>query len=287
MDAEDRAVNVGALVPEFELFEESTVAGIAWHSTAIGRDGRALGSGLAPGRMMARQIALAESIERAVVRRLRSENPEGWQLTRHPSTCGFAVGRSQESARQRAIWEAVERWAWEQWIERGAEIPEAPLAGIGLSHLAKALLEPFDIVRCFRVAIAPFLNDGVADDGLALGILVAFKDGGAFVGSRVAPRGADLWTHAAVESRRCLLVASLPEDPMVAQDVIEARVRHHARDASAALAALSLPRKSRPLVPRLAFTRDVEGLPDGWHASRAICAGLRGWHEGDETRFVY
>jgi hypothetical protein len=280
------------IVPAFELVEEAPLATaggptFAWHATAMGAAGEPLGSGMARTRTLARQIAIAEAIERAVARRLAQMEASAWALDRYPSTCGFAVGQAAESARRRAICEAVERWIWEQWIEEGAEVPEVDPQVVLGNSLVRLLLEPFQSLRCFSLSLAA--PSELAGATLRFAAIVAFGSGGAFAGSRVAVEDheEDPWEHAAIECRRNLIVASGEATSWAGRNFIEARVRHHARDAADALEALARQRRPTILAPRLSLLREGRDLGFGWRVARAVCAGLRGWHVGDERRFVY
>src|SRR3990167_4634158 len=91
---------------------------IGWHSSVLNLEKNALSSGCAETREVARRIAIAEAIERAMFKRmLASPQAKEFCLDQIPSSSGFAVGFEKEATAFRSLCEAVERWAWSQWID--------------------------------------------------------------------------------------------------------------------------------------------------------------------------
>ena len=193
-----------------ERFEETEIKSdkgitLGHHSVLILPGEIALGGGLAKNLNISRRIAVAESLERTTVDRLKLSKAScfEWHLDSFPTTCGFAAGFEREPTRMRSYCEAVERWAWSQWIDYGFDLEETTPKS--LSNLTQVLLHPFEKVKFFvkkiKVSIVP-------SRALYFGVVIGERGKGVFPGSRVCSDPENIWLHAAVEARRHFLVTT-------------------------------------------------------------------------------
>jgi hypothetical protein len=263
---------------------------IGWHSSVVGSNEAALGSGFHAERSVAQRIAVAEVIERGLYRRISSDPALSSQfLTEEfPSSCGFAAGFDGPSTRWRAVAEALERWAWSKWIDEGYLIPSLSQHIKTTRPLRDHILMKFDSYRIFERELKLEGGLGLPTD-FKLTIILAFKDGGAFPGSRVSAIHEDATEHAAIEAwRHWIIYKGLPRvDP---GDLVNGRIHYFGNNAKAAEELIAQGRRNEWPQPRLRILKSMAvELGRGLRVSlsRALCSDYSGWHEGDVHRFVY
>lgn len=224
---------------------------------------------------VARRIAVAEGIERYFV--LNQADKQAWRLDLIPSSCGFAAGFQKAPTQARAIHEAVERWAWSQWID--FKKPIQSIAHPKISRIGELFTKPFESVRYYQKSIS--LG---ADTNLVLHIVIGLTREGIFPGSRVCDVSDEGWTHALTEAWRHYQV-SLGEMPKK-QKKFNDRIFYFAKHRENGLS--QIPSESSPdkwTMPSIIFQK--QAAFEGYFISRAIVGSYTPWTSGDETRFVY
>ena len=281
---------VRTIEPKFAQFQEAAIFSVAgdvvgWHATAVSFDGRALGSGCHSDRDTARRIALAEMLERAVFGSLlSSQQSHRLLLEEFPSTSGFAAGFDSQATRRRAICEAHERWAWSKWVDDGYALTELRVLP-KFSEFARSLLAVFEEVRLWTGEFLAADSTGLDGKTLKFGVLLGFKEGGVFPGSRVALSQDDIWDHAAVEAWRHFHLTRVRSEPP--KDIIQERAHYFAHNAQYALSAIA---KSTPRAwptPKMRLIAEVQLETDRFSLWRALCSDFTPWHLGSDRRFVY
>ncbi|NDD91920.1 hypothetical protein EBZ37_07535 [bacterium] len=268
---------------------------IGWHSTIIGSNGSALGSGCHTDRNIARRVAIAETIERALYARILDDSTLSteFQLKEFPSSCGFAAGFEALSTRRRSIAEAVERWAWSKWIDARQAIFPEQVPQHRLTPLSERLLVKFDSHQTF-VTNLKLQEAHQNPQEFKFTAVIAFKDGGAFPGSRVSAahevsNESSAIEHAVVEAwRHWTIFKGLPS--VAPSDLVYGRIHHFGKNAQ--LAQNAIPQTSPGEWPQPVLRLIKSMAVDLGHGlkvylSRALCADYVGWHEGDSRRFVY
>jgi hypothetical protein len=286
--------DVKTIEPRFDHLEESPVAGasvsqpIGWHFNAMGLNSLCLGSGLAPDRDTARRIALAETLERAVFRKLRDSNQahEFW-LDKNPTTCGFAAGFEFEKARIRSICEAVERWARALWIDNGFALMEVPSPRVFLSPLGKHLIEPFQ--DCLYLMGEFSVQDPIKRSmiNLKLAVVVGMTKDGVFPGSRVCSDQEDPWEHACLEAWRHHLVFKNNSLPDLPENSFLHRISYFGTKRELAVSQIERASRYDWPKPNIDLHRSHEELGGKLFVWRSLCDGYLGWESGGIDRFVY
>ena len=149
-----------------------------WHTSVEATNGKR-GSGFSKLRNDARRIAIAELYERCLITTMKESDTlrAEFLLDSYPSSCGFAAGFEDSPTRVRSIREAVERWAWSQWIDYGFVMPKVEAAVVEASRLEQFLCADFLAVRRYFIKID---TSSVAEFPTALffGVLVGETDAG-------------------------------------------------------------------------------------------------------------
>ena len=282
--------SVFEFLPEIASAEESPIEVegrvVAWHVVLFDQGKNALGGGFHELKETARRIAIAEAAERKLVSSLReSALATNFQLNIHPTTCGFAAGFDSEKTRQRAIAEAVERWAWSKWIDEYYVMNKLKLETIKLSQHGKFISSFFDSVIYFGQTID---TSGIPDfvNSIEIGIVIGFKGDGAFPGSRVAVTKDEIWDHAFIEAWRHLEISKKYkgsiEDPFP-----YGRIFHFAKNASEALTQIDKANKVQWPSPCASLILEHQTNIKELHLWRAIMKDFISWGTGDQKRFVY
>lgn len=277
-------------LPEIASAEESPIEVegqvIAWHVVLFDQEKNALGGGFHEQKETARRIAIAEAAERKLVSNLReSAFANNFQLNTHPTTCGFAAGFDSEKTRQRAIAEAVERWAWSKWIDEHFEMKKLKSETIKLSQRGNFFYSLFDSVLFFGQTID---TSGITDfvNNVEIGIVIGIKDGGVFPGSRVAVTKDEIWDHAFIEAWRHLEISKKykgsTEDPFP-----YGRIFHFAKNTSEALTQIEKANKIQWPSPKVSLILEHQTNIIDLHLWRAIMKDFISWGVGDQKRFVY
>jgi hypothetical protein len=285
---------IKALEPRFHHLEETPVERgnsslpIGWHTTAMTDNGVGLGSGLSQDRDTARRIALAETVERAVFRKLRSSHEaKQFQLDQHPTSCGFAAGFEFEKTRIRSICEAVERWARALWIDDGFALMKLPPSRVFLSALGSHLVEPFQDSLYFSGSFS--VQDPIRRSiiHLKLGVVVGLTKDGAFPGSRVCSEKEAPWEHACLEAWRHHFIFENNTLPDLPENSFLNRISHFGTRRELAITQIERARQYDWPQPRITFHRSQEEIAGKLFVWRSLCDGYQGWEKGGIDRFVY
>lgn len=277
--------------PGFSHFEDTPLISkngstAGWHSQIISHDGITLGGGAHEKLNTAKRIAIAEVLERAVIKHLKnSEFSDLYKLKQYPTSSGFAAGFDKNPTLFRAICEAIERWAWSQWIDSHFKITlldEMPK----LSNLGQFYLEGFDRIQFYQQKIK-VESSQVGNLELKFGVALGFSKKGIFPGSRVTSHKDDLWTHALLEAwRNKQIFEKLENAHKVPQHFFPKRVLFFGSNSEFALNTLKMSTKEEWPKPKLNFIKQVP-IEDNFYIFRALCDDFIPWHEGTEKRFVY
>lgn len=275
------------IVPSFNLLMESEFKGsngniVGWHTSLVDNASLPLGSGFSEDRNTARRIAIAEAIERQCFRDLiKSEDLDYFGLKGHPNTDGFACGFENDSTMMRAICEAVERWAWSQWIDYNCKIPQIE-SEVLISPLGKSIQHQFDKISFYLKPIKILLNNRFVE--FFIGVCIAEKNNGVFPGSRVSLDKNSLWQHGLIEAYRNYNIYT---SGFGRNDIICDRIKFFGKCGIRAISQIASAHKNEWKVPRIKLLAKHHEMPDGVHLWRAICDGYIDWHTGPVDRFVY
>lgn len=275
--------------PDFSRAEDAEIVNegrlIGWHCNLFCAADHPIGSGCSKSKDTSRRVAVAEALERGVFRELFSRSPKPLLLDEFPTTSGFAAGFEEHATKLRAVAEAVERWAWSQWIDEGHFIQGVTLTQTEVGEIGSYFMKEFDSMKFFHKIFE--IDFEGAPLKLQFGVSLGIKANGIFAGSRVCSIEESPWEHGIVEAWRHILISN--RKPVGnTSDIYLARVRHFSENASAALERIDSSKvDSLWPQPRLRMLQRAPGLPDGLHVWRALCHDFTGWHLGDKTRFVY
>jgi hypothetical protein len=294
--------------PEVSKLEQSpylcskTGEEIGFQVVGLSKEGEAIAGGTATDPERALRIALAEMIERAhflaELQKVDRTGDDPFELRRFPTSCGFAAGFSRDGARYRSVCEGVERWAWEQWIDRKKAMPivRAPR---GLSPLARELQGAFEAMIFFQKTISvqgdrlgsmadAFRTDLERGVQVQFGVVLGLKGRGVYPGSRVSVQLSNTdWEHALIEAHRHLEIATTLEKGVSASgDVFEQRIRFFHQHRDQALRQIDAATNSIWPDARVQFLRQIPSPPKTF-VYRSLCESFSGWHLGDEARFVF
>lgn len=277
-------------LPEIASAEESPIEikghVVAWHVVLFDQEKNTLGGGFHKLKETARRIAIAEAAERKLVSRLRESNlASEFQLNIHPTTCGFAAGFDTEKTRQRAIAEAIERWAWSKWIDEHFEITKFKEESIKLSEHGKLISSFFDSViflgRTIDTSDIPDFTDSVK-----IGIVIGIKGHGVFPGSRVAVTKDEIWDHALIEAWRHLEISKKYKGS-IKDPFPYGRIFHFAKNANEALIQIDKANKVQWPSPDVSLILEHQTDIKELYLWRAIMKDFTSWGAGDQKRFVY
>ncbi|MGK5088332.1 hypothetical protein WDW86_12300 [Bdellovibrionota bacterium FG-2] len=286
------------LIPNLGRMEDLLIGDlqnvIGYHSTIFLQNGAAYGGGCGATTAVSRRVAVAECIERALFAQIQgTEEVNEFLIPEFPSTCGCAAGFDAEKTMFRAIFEAIERWSWSQWIDFGFSIQRVSVESSALDPYARYFHNYFDEVQFLRRDFV-FLDPTMSRLGkidLSIGIVLGIKDGGIFPGSRVAHANADIWQHGLVEAWRHAMIykhlLNRSEENAPALSVIDQRILHFGRDKDKALRQIESARCVDWPSPQLRLLKQYNTKSPDYFLWRALCHNFIGWHEGPETRFVY
>ncbi|SMF34912.1 hypothetical protein [Pseudobacteriovorax antillogorgiicola] len=275
---------IAEIIPDLIRVEESPILNekenIGWHSSCICRGG-VVGNGTGSSRSLARSIALAEAIERSIFYRLSSENPKRFLFDEYPTTCGLAVGYDREKTRSRSISEAVERWAWSQWIDKQKFVEPVDISV--KSKTAIFFTSEFDELKFYRKVIKSSLfSGGEAEWIVALGL----KNGGVYAGSNLG-YGENVVDHSIEEAWRC--VRFTEQNPLLRRThIINERIIFFANNADIAFKQIpGVRRQGNWTTPKLIFDETVYEHNNRVFCHRALCDDFIPWNQGPVHRFVY
>lgn len=278
--AERCTLQEAALTPE---------AGIEyWHTTVIDKSGMPLSGGFAQDKNQSRKIAVAEYLERKLVREIYScgeTERSTWGLDIIPTACGFAGGFNANNTRFRSIAEAAERWVMSKWIDEGYFIEQLSSQKVeeNLDPISKFIASKFDNVLYFsKDVLIP-----IGDQFIAIKVCqtMGLLGGGIFPGSSAQLTGGTIWQHALIESYRHLLAA---KNNTVNRDLFPFnRINYFAKNAAVALTKIAEANRTSWPIPKVILHRTQEYYSGNFYLSRTILDGWESWHLGPIDRFVY
>lgn len=267
--------------------EEKEVVG--WHSQVHLKDGMPLSGGTHSDRLQARRIAMAEAIERGVFFKLAGdpEQRQRFLIDEVPTSSGFAAGFNNTLCRRRAICEGVERWAWSQWIDCKKAQNEVFPESERLSRLAQQLLEPFERIQYYSRPLLAQINEEVYK--LNFNVVLAFRDKGVFLGSRVTSKNEDQWEHCAVEAYRNLKNfehMKSGELSIDAMDWLTRRIYCFGLNAEVGMKAISQATGDNWPTAKIRLLKNTD-VEKGVFVWRCLCHNFIPWNEGGDDRFIY
>lgn len=264
---------------------------IGWNVYAQNDMGLSLAQGTNIDVSVAERIAIAESFERGLVRRLHKDLQldSDLGLSELPTSCGFACGFDRLPTEYRAIREGVERWAWSQWIDSAYAIHEVEPSVSDFSDLYKYYSSHFIAVHLFKKKnIVVKLDSG---NELVYDFVVAVFETalGVFAGCRAGRSDENLLEHAASEAFRNYSNFNLLKiDPTKTTDSIVAKRNvYFGSNKKAAFDQISKANKEPWPNPNIRILKNIDtGIP-GVYLTRCLFENFYPWHLSDEKRFVY
>jgi len=262
-----------------ESFLENEDKSAVWQVTALGSDGKPVGSGFSRDLNTARKIAIAEFIERSFVLKLKKAGDlEGWQLDNFPTACGFAAGFDSLNTQIRSIGEALERWALSQWLDYKCFLEEDK--SVKWPKESQLLIRDFDKVSVFKKEFLYSFDQKILSYHLCA--IVGFNRAGAFVGSGINSCYEDALVHAVVEAHRHLLISKQERNFNIFPFN---RIKYFSENKDVALDILKVERNNFWKNPSLKFQRNFQS--DLFCVSRTIFEGWTPWEHGAIDRMLY
>lgn len=277
---------LNAFLPDIKEVQESPfiIGGkeLAFQSSVILNTGYCIGSGFSENARISRSIALSEAIERkAFFNIYKSDLKSDYLADVFPTTCGFAVGNDLQSAQNRAVAEAVERWLRSKWIDEKYYLYEVNILPSELNILEKYFTNFFEKVRVFIHTCEINVN-GIVEVVNSV-ITVGLSAEGAFVGSKSVLNEKAPLLSALVESWRHLRLSTSSTQ----KDTEIKIIKYFARNKEAALTQISNANKNGLKNPELRLLKKVDIPIEGIYCFRALCHDFKGWHGDEIHRFVY
>lgn len=260
---------------------------VGWHSHVMNKAGQPLGGGTSQDILTARRVAIAEFIERGLVKKLKENRSDvdRFKLDSIPTTSGFAAGFELAGVRFRSICEGLERWAWSQWIDHGYLLPEIRLPL--LTPLAKQLVKPFELLKAYQTGFNCELT-GI-NFQLVFSVLLGVTEKGVFAGSRVTSAYDEPWTHSATEvwrNYRNFLWLQKSEYLPETEDWFLKRIQYFGQNKAVAFDLIGAAKNESWPQPQIDLFLGFEPLP-GVYLWRTLFQDFVPWHLGPESRFVY
>lgn len=284
---------VRKLVPGFQCIENAIISdeqgrNVGWSSTVVDVNGNPFGGGCHKDKDVAIRIAIAETIERFLVNKLFDDKNERrrFLLDKYPSTCGFAVGFESNSTMFRSVSEACERWIWERWIDGGYKIPAINVSEEDLSPQALFFKKNFESIDFRSLTFSVKHEIDCLPNILQVGIALGIKGNGVFPGSRVSSIDDDIWTHALTECWRHSRIFEMNLD-RYKDSFFYKRLFYFGNRKDEAYKVIDGAKKTKWTEPKICLLEKSSFEDNSVFIWRAICEGLKGWHTGNEKRFVF
>lgn len=258
---------------------------IGWTTLVLDHEHLSLGTGTAHSKTESIRIAVAESIETLEIRYgLSLDTKQRFRMTEFPTRCGIAVGFDRRSTFMRSQAEAFERWIWSKWIDGGHLIEQTSTPE--LNSLAVHYLRKFESVIFFHHV---FANGALSlKQPLLFGAVIAFKDGGAYPGSRVCSLHETPWEHALIEAWRHLKITESLDNRNEIYPILKSRLKYFSNNAESAINQAKKGKTKKIGTPEIDFICEGYTNPNSSHfIVRSICKDYIPWHLGDNERFVY
>ncbi len=276
-------------IPDIKRLEESPIVvdgqNVGWHVSAIGSKG-ALGGGLSTELETAKRIAIAETIEREVVRQINDSDLKSlFMLDKYPTSCGFAAGFESKATRLRAISEAVERWAWSKWIDDGFLLPSLKVTRNELQPLERYFFDSFDEVLFYSITIKTELIPNFLP-AVEFGVVLGVKGSGVFPGSRIATRKSDLWQHSLIEAWRHMHIFGQNLNREQLEFPVD-RIVFFGKNCQSALFQIESAKNDDWPKPEQLLVKQFKTQDENVFVWRSLMKDYVGWEKNNKTRFVY
>lgn len=196
---------VKILFPDLAGLKETTIEFygnvVGYESIFYTRNGHAIGGGISEDKELARRIAVAETLERGLFRKLSNDKVLRpiFHLDQIDSTLGFACGFEKEKTAYRSYCEALEKWALSKVIDENFGVDEVSPA---LSNLAKTFIKEFRDQFFYQKKFLLKMPFDINPIELVFTLFVGCTEQGAFPGSAVTSNVDDQFTHAVCEAWR-------------------------------------------------------------------------------------
>ncbi len=238
------------------------------------------GSGLRISKEESINVSISEAIERFAFH--KSFYNKTHLTQQHPSTCGFAAGINPTKVKIRSQFEAFERWAISQWIDFNKFIPQVTPNNI--SPLAKRFSNDFDKVLRFEKI---FYNIPLVELTLdiKIGISVAIKGDGIYMGSRVSLPFDDSWDHSICE---CWAAKKHCKSITESNFIIDNRIKFFSKNKDVGLQQITTdPYNNDWPAFRIKYHSEISECPLPFICYRTIAHDYIDWISGEINRFVY
>ncbi len=280
------------LAPQVHKGEDALISdnvdNYGWNHTLFDKNLKPLGSGCSTSKNIARRIAIAEVLERALFNKLYSSDLKSdFLLGEYPTTCGFALGFENKPTLIRSMCESFERWAWSKWIDEKLSIPEVRPEQCQFTKLTRYFIRQFDNILLFHKNIKTELDIDTGLKDLHIGIFLGLKKNGIFPGSRVSFTTDDVWEHGAIEAFRHYNLFKLVFHDANPQNVIEQRVKYYSENAEEAIKQIPRTVDINWPTARLRLKKRYNSNIDHCYLWRSLCHDYLGWEKGDVSRFIY
>ncbi len=285
---------VKQLHPNLSGLKETTIADknnsiVGYNSTFYDTALSPLGGGLTDSFEEARRIAVAETIERGLYRKIRLD-PKYRNLLRLDcidSTLGFACGFEKEPTAYRSFCEALEKWCLSQIIDFNYKIDRVDKHNNNLSKLANFLVSDFNQFNFFQKKFhvkAPFEK---SDLELTFNFFVGFTETGIFPGSQVTSVNDNAFTHPVVEAWRHLKNYQLlkKRNPNTT-NLIEKRLLYFGDQKTTGLAQILSSKNTNWKKPELELFEEIDTNFQGVYLYRTLLKDFIPVSKGDVGRFV-
>lgn len=274
--------NENLVIEEFNLMAN---AGLEfWNSNILNSERISIAGGSGPTKDISRKIAFAEYLERSEFRRIsessKSERSQ-WGLDIIPTGCGFAAGFNLRNTIFRSIGEAVERWVMSKWIDDNFVIKKVkPIRK--LDPVSMWFHNQFDSIDYFKHETIVKVDENFHQ--FFVGVTVAYKDGGVFIGSSAQFTGGTLWQHALLESYRHFLQF---KNGVHTFEFPDNKIRFFAVNKEIAKNQIDKAKFEVWPLPSISFHTAAKIDTRNFYLARTIVAGWSSWSEGPLERFLY
>jgi hypothetical protein len=263
---------------------------LAWNFYVQNKEGISLAGGTNVNSEIAKTIAIAESFERALAKKISMDpiKSKEFLMDLFPTSCGFASGFDQSTTKLRAIKEAVERWAWSKWIDESFQMNEIELKNKLANPLSQYIFKLFPKVRIHRKDGILVLHKDLHLNYSFL-VLILENENGVFAGCRAGPPNEDLISHSAIEAFRNYQNFKLlsKNDALNTNSVVAKRNIYFATHKEEAFEQIKRSTNKSWPQAEISILKEYPTMVPGVFLWRCLMKDFLGWHIGDVKRFVY
>jgi hypothetical protein len=281
-------LNIKELISKVEYSEIlSKDSSLGWNAYLYDKQSSLVAGGTSKEKETALRIGYSEFIERYLFNQIAKskEQSEEFLFDYAPTTCGFAAGFDNHPTRDRALLEGIERWAWSKWIDDRIFIPYYPNLNLN-TKISSLTLSVFDSYTFFLQKIDCSSISFFNSKQIYFGVLIGFKNGGAFVGSRASDNIHDIIDHSSTEASRAFTIFKNSSSNSIKNNFYYNRLMYFGNSA------LNLPefdkfKKSEFPKPKVKLLKKYDFSFEDTFLYRALMDNCIPWHIGDEKRFIY